>query len=200
MEVNEPALAYSKDHFTIEEYLEMENASVEKHEYYKGEIFAMSGAKMPHNKIVSNLHYHLRTKLEGQPCQPYSSDVRIYIEKNTLFTYPDITIICGDEETLDKDEISVVNPVVLFEVLSPSTAGYDKGEKFELYKEIPTLKGYILVDSRSVKVQVFALNTNGNWESTEYQDINDVLEIPFIGVSLTLKEIYERSKVAGTLA
>ena len=198
MEVGERAFAYSKRYFTIEEYLGMENASSEKHEYYRGEIFAMSGAKMPHNKIVSNLHYRLRAALEGKPCQPYTSDVRVYIEKNVLFTYPDITVICGEEETADKDEMGIINPTVLFEVLSASTASYDMGEKFALYRDIPTLKSYVMVDSRSVNVEAYAINASGNWELREYGQINDVLEIPVLAVALPLKEIYARSKVFGT--
>ncbi len=146
MEVKEPALAYAKGKYTIEEYLQMENAASEKHEYYQGEIFAMSGAKIEHNKVTSNLHYALRSKLKGKPCQPFGSDQRIHIEKNTLFTYPDISVVCGDLLTLNDDEYNVLNPSIIFEVASPSTRDYDRGEKFKLYRDIPTLKEYILVN------------------------------------------------------
>src|SRR3712207_2746804 len=100
MEVREPAVAYGKKLFTIEEYLEMEEASQEKHEYYKGEIFAMSGAKLTHNTITYGLLATLLNKLKGKSCRPFGSDMRIHIEKNTLFTYPDISIICGEVKTL----------------------------------------------------------------------------------------------------
>ena len=98
MELREPAKAYGKQHFSIEEYLEIENAATEKHEYYKGEIFAMSGAKLAHNIIWKNFFGSLAIKLKGKYCQPFGSDLRIHIESNTLFTYPDISIICGDAE------------------------------------------------------------------------------------------------------
>lgn len=93
MEIKEPAIAYGKEKISIEEYLEMENASIEKHEYYKGEIFAMSGAKVPHNVISGNLFIALGQKLKGKKCRSYNSDQRIHIPINTLFTYPDISII-----------------------------------------------------------------------------------------------------------
>ena len=153
MEVREPAVAYSKQKFSIEEYLEIENASIEKHEYYKGEIFAMSGAKVPHNMISRNFLFALGKKLRGKSCQPFGSDQRIHVEENTLFTYPDISIICGEIITLNNDDCNVLNPTVIIEVLSPSTKNYDRGEKFKLYRDIPSLKEYILADSESIHIK-----------------------------------------------
>src|SRR2546428_4925824 len=103
MEVREPAVAYGKQKISIAEYLEMENTSLEKHEYYKGEVFAMAGAKVPHNIIAGNLMIVLGQKLKGKSCRPFNSDLRIHVEKNTLFTYPDISVICGDIITLNND-------------------------------------------------------------------------------------------------
>ncbi len=107
MIVNEPAVDYNKRKYTIEEYLEMENAATEKHEYYQGEIFAMSGAKVPHNRIAGNLYANLWNKLKGHPCQPWGSDLRLHIEKNTLFTYPDISIVCDPILTLNDDQYNI---------------------------------------------------------------------------------------------
>ncbi len=191
MEIKEPALAYDKHRYTTEEYLEMENAATEKHEFYQGEIFAMSGAKLPRNKIASNLFISLGQKLKGKPCQPFGSDLRIHIEKNTLFTYPDISIFCEDVITLNDDEMNALNPSVIIEVLSPSTKNYDRGEKFRLYRDIPTLKEYILVDSESVKVEAFYINEHHNWELKEYKNVDEKLNLHSISVSLDLKEIYE---------
>jgi Uma2 family endonuclease len=115
MEVNEAAVAYGKQKISIEEYLEMENVSLEKHEYYKGEVFAMSGAKVPHNKITSNLMGLLGQKLKRKKCQLFGSDMRIHIPSNTLFTYPDISIVCGEILTLNNDEYNVLNPSVIIE-------------------------------------------------------------------------------------
>jgi Uma2 family endonuclease len=191
MEVREPAIAYGKQKISIEEYLEMENASIEKHEYYKGEIFAMSGAKMPHNAVHKNLWGSLFVKLKGKKCQPYGSDVRIHIESNTLFTYPDISIICGEVVTLNNDDYNVLNPAVIIEILSPSTKNYDRGEKFKLYRDITTLKEYILVDSESIHLEVFRLNESNHWELEEYNTITEQLHIKAVDEIIAISEIYE---------
>ncbi len=191
MIVNEPAVDYNKRKYTIEEYLEMENAATEKHEYYEGEIFAMSGAKLPHNTVTRNLLVNLGIKLKGKACQPFGSDQRVHIEKNTLFTYPDISIVCGPVVTLNDDQYNVLNPTVIIEVLSPSTKTYDRGDKFKLYRDIPTLKEYILVDSGSYSVEDFYVNEQGNWELNEYKSFDETLSLNSIGVSLALSDIYD---------
>jgi len=191
MEVREPAVAYGKQKITIEEYLEMESTSLEKHEYYKGEIFAMSGALVPHNRIAKNFLTILAFKLRGKTCEPFGSDQRIHIEANTLFTYPDISIICGELLTLNNDNWNVLNPSVIIEVLSKSTKNYDRGEKFKLYRDIPTLKEYILVDSESIHIEVFRLNENNHWELEEYNSFIALLEIKAIHESFLINEIYE---------
>jgi Uma2 family endonuclease len=191
MIVNEPAVDYNKRKYTIEEYLEMENAATEKHEYYQGEVFAMSGAKVPHNRIVSNLHTNIGIILKAHSCQPYGSDLRVHIEKNTLFTYPDISIVCDPVITLHDDQYNVLNPTVIIEVLSPSTKTYDRGDKFKLYRDIPTLKEYILVDSESYSIEDFYVNEQGNWELNEYKSLEETLTFNSIGVSLSLADIYD---------
>ena len=195
MEVKEPAIAYSKQKISIEEYLETENASLEKHEYYRGEVFAMSGAKVPHNTITSNLMIALGQKLKGKKCKPFGSDLRIHIPTNTLFTYPDISIVCGEVITLNNDEYNALNPTVIIEVLSPKTKNYDRGEKFKLYRDIDTLKEYILVDSQSLHIEVFRLNENNHWELEEYNETNSYLEIKAINESILIAEIYDGVKL-----
>ncbi len=169
-EVREPAVAYGKKTFTIEEYLEIENAAIEKSEYYKGEIFAMAGTKLPHNIISRNTMGLLYQKLKGKNCQPFGSDLRVHIEANTLFTYPDISIVCGKVESLNNDDMNILNPAIIIEILSPSTKNYDRGEKFKLYRDIPTLKEYILIDSKSISVEAFRLNQNNHWELEEEKE------------------------------
>lgn len=195
MDVRESAVAYGKQKFTIQEYLEMENASPEKHEFYRGEIYAMSGAKMPHNDISSNLMTILGPRLKGKKCKPYSGDVRIHIETNTLFTYPDISIICGNRITLNNDEYNVLNPTVIIEILSPSTKNCDRGEKFKLYRDIATLKEYILVDSESIHVEVFRINEKNHWELEEYNSLSDQIPVRAIGETILLSEIYDGVKM-----
>jgi Uma2 family endonuclease len=193
--LREPVVAYGKKKFTIEEYLEYENASVEKHEYYQGEIFAMSGSKVSHNTIAVNLTVLLGQKLKGSSCKPFNSDQRIYIPENTLFTYPDISIVCGEIITKDNDDWNILNPSVIIEVLSPSTKSYDRGNKFKLYRDIPSLKEYILVDSEIVSVEVFRLNDNIHWELEEYKKVEDALLVKTVQLSIPLIEIYEGTKL-----
>jgi Uma2 family endonuclease len=195
MEIREPAVAYGKEKFSIDEYLRMENTEVVKHEYYQGEIFAMSGAKVSHNTIAVNLLIKLGQKLKGKKCKPFNSDQRIHIPSNTLFTYSDISIICGEIITLNNDEYNVLNPTVIIEVLSSSTKNYDRGEKFKLYRDITTLKEYILVDSESIHIETFRLNENDHWELEEYNSAEDILIIKAIEENITLSEIYDGVRI-----
>jgi Uma2 family endonuclease len=122
MEVREPVVVYGKKNLTVAEYLEFEKTSVEKHEYYRGELFAMAGAKVAHNRIVVRLTGLLSQQLRGKSCEPFNSDQRIHVPENTLFTYPDISIVCGSAvKTLDNDDYNILNPSIIIEVLSPAS-------------------------------------------------------------------------------
>ncbi|HEY4286902.1 MAG TPA: Uma2 family endonuclease [Puia sp.] len=192
----EPAAVYGigKRRFSVEDYLRMESESLEKHEYYKGEIFLMSGARMDHNIITSNLMGHLHPKLENSPCQVFGSDLRIYVEANGLFTYPDLSIVCGEPVTRANDDLHLMNPSVIIEVLSPSTKDYDRGDKFKLYQGLSTLSEYVLVDSKSVLVEHFIKNAGGEWGLQKYGKTGDNLSIRAAGVSISLREIYARTQ------
>jgi Uma2 family endonuclease len=195
MEVRDPIVLYNKTSFTLEEYIEFEKESEEKHEFYKGEIFAMAGAGARHNVIFSNLFGELAYKLKGKPCKPYGSDLRIHVAQNSLFTYPDISIICGDliPSSLDKDTATL--PTVLIEILSPSTHNYDRGGKFRLYRDIPTLKEYILIESESIRLESFRLNQHNHWELEEYKSLTEMFQMPCMNISIPVKEIYEGTKL-----
>lgn len=195
MDVKEPAVSYSNKKYTIEEYLEIEETSQEKHEYYQGEIFAMSGPKVQHGIISGNTFGILFNKLKGKSCRPFNGEQRIHIEKNTLFTYPDIFVVCGEIETRNNDDWNILNPIIIVEILSPSTRTYDRGQKFKLYRDIPSLKEYVLIDSESINIEIFFLNDHGNWELREYKSIDDSLSLNSIQVKLELKEIYEGTKL-----
>ena len=193
--VREPAIAYGKNKFTVAEYLEMERTSDVKHEFYKGEIFAMAGAGARHNIIYTNLFGQLYNALNGKPCRPYGSNMRIHIPENTLYTYPDISIICGDITTSDEDENSATQPLVIIEILSGSTKSYDRGDKFKLYRSIPTLRDYILVDSESINVEAFSLNDEMLWELREYKKLEEVLKIKSVDCNISLNEVYRDTKL-----
>jgi Uma2 family endonuclease len=195
MEVKEPGHAYNKKLYSTQEYLQIENEAVEKHEYYKGEIFAMAGASSRHNIISINIIGSLYNSLKGKSCQPFGSDTRVHIPQNTLFTYPDISVICGDIINPGIDENSATNPKVIFEILSPSTSSYDRGVKFMLYRAIPTLKEYVLIDAESIHVEQFAINRDGLWELKEFSGKEDELTLESLPVNLLLKDIYDRCKL-----
>ena len=205
MELKEPIVAFGKNKFTVEEYLKLEKAATERHEYYQGEIFqmqghgellAMSGAANRHNMIFSNLFGEMCLQLKGKPCRPYGPDMRLNIPENTLFTYPDISIYCGEPESIPGDEESFIHPTVLIEILSPSTREYDRGGKFKWYRDIPTLQEYILVDTKTLNVEAFRLNKSKHWELEEYTLLSETLSMPSIDVSIPLAEIYATTKLA----
>jgi phenylacetic acid degradation protein len=191
-EVQEPAAEYRRDLFTIEEYLQLEEFSNLKHEYYKGEVFLMSGTKADHNIITMNLTFLLGLKLEDSPCQAFPSDLRVYVEVNDLFTYPDLSIVCGEPVFFRDDDWNLTNPAAIFEVLSPTTEAYCREKKFQLYQGLPSLKEYILVDSRSVLVEHFTKNAQGGWDLRKYYKLGDSFRIAAGNVNLPLEEIYKK--------
>ena len=188
-EVKEAAPKYN--FITIQEYLEAERAASEKHEYYQGEVFAMSGASLEHNIIFSNLFGELSYKLKGKNYRPFGSDLRIHIPKNTLFTYPDITIICGEPNLTDDKFDTATNPSVIIELLSASTRNYDTGEKFSLYREIDSLQEYILIDSERIHVIKHIRNNDNSWQLTEFKSLGNSFSITTIDLSLALNDIYK---------
>lgn len=186
-----------------EDYLKAERLAIEKHEYFRGEVFplnrefesenfeSMSGASQNHNDIAMNCAFELKSKLKGKPCKPYGSDFRINIPKNTLYTYPDFSIICNQPNLTDNIKDTFKNPTVIFEILSKSTRNYDKGGKFTLYREIETLKDYILIDSESIGVEKFSKNENNSWLLTEYKTLDESFKIESVDITLSLKDIYD---------
>lgn len=188
-EVKEPVPQYN--FISAEDYLERERAATEKHEYYKGEVFAMSGASLEHVIITRNVIVELANKLKGKSCQPFGSDLRIHIPPNTLFTYPDISIICGKPVLTDDQFDTATNPTVLIEILSPSTRNYDMGIKFKLYRDIPTLQEYILVDSENVYVEKHVRQADHTWLLSELKNRQDLLQIEALQVAVSLTDVYE---------
>ncbi|WP_316802803.1 Uma2 family endonuclease [Pedobacter nototheniae] len=194
-EVNEPAVDYLKQKYTVAEYLEKENSSAEKHEYFQGDIFAMAGASEAHNEIFSNLFIEIGIKLKGKSCRPFGSDKRMEIPENTLFTYPDISIYCDEMAQHTTDENTAIRPSIIIEILSASTKTYDRGNKFKLYRDIPSLKEYILVDSESISVEAFYINEKRNWELKEYKNINEALQFTSLGFEIPLSDIYNKVSI-----
>jgi Uma2 family endonuclease len=165
--------------FSVEEYLALEEASDERHEYYGGEIFAMSGGTLEHNQIALNLFDQLRPARE-RGCRAYVNDVRAKTPSG-LFTYPDVMGVCGQPAFTADRYRSLTNPLVIAEVLSNSTRDYDRGQKFELYRTIPTLRDYLLVDQYAIDVEHRFLS-DARWESRRYTNARD--EFALTGVDV----------------
>jgi Uma2 family endonuclease len=181
----EPILKY-----TAEEYLELEETSLEKNEFYKGEIFAMAGASIPHNEIVMNASVTIGSYLNGKKCRIYPSDLRIHSVANSLYTYPDLSIICDEIETIGKRKSTVTNPTVLIEVLSATTQDYDRGAKFKLYRDFESLKEYILISSLETLVEKYDKQADGSWVLHEYKNETDTFSIISIDLKITVKDLY----------
>ena len=181
--------AVLKEKISEQEYLLQERKSFEKNEYYKGEVFAMAGATKEHNKIVASIISALGQHLKGKGCSFFPSDLRVHNPENTLYTYPDVVVVCGKEEYLDDKSDTLLNPTVLFEVLSTSTEDYDRGTKFKLYRSIPSLQNYVLVSSTEFAAEVYT-RSNDQWIRSTAKDKDDHIHISAINYDLPLEDIY----------
>ena len=178
-------------YLTPQEYLAQEQQAALKSEYYQGEVFAMSGARLPHNRLVANLIIALGTRLRGSSCEVFPSDLRLHIPETTLFTYPDVMVICGKPELLEAGFDTVLNPILIIEVQSESTANYDRGNKAHLYRRIASLRDYVMVDSTALHAAVLSRTPDaGLWNLRETARLEDELFIPGLELRLPLEEVY----------
>ncbi|MCI0493714.1 Uma2 family endonuclease [candidate division KSB1 bacterium] len=180
----------AKKVLTVQDYLELEEAAEYKSEYYKGEIFAMAGGSSNHNRIALNLASHLNIGLMNTKCQAFISDLRVWVASEDFFTYPDIFIVCNKIEYYLKRTDTILNPIIIIEVLSKSTEAYDRGKKFQFYRSIPSFQEYILIDQYSIQIDQFFIGTDGNWVFTAYNDINKSLKFSKIDFEIPLEKIY----------
>ncbi|MDM8524722.1 Uma2 family endonuclease [Desulfococcaceae bacterium HSG8] len=176
------------------EYLEQERLSETKHEYYQGEMFAMAGASRRHNLIVANIIGELRYQLKGKPCRTYPSDMRLKIETSGLYTYPDVMVVCGEEKFSDEKENALLNPDVIVEVLSDSTEGYDRGTKFRNYRQIESLKEYVLVSQNDRKIEKYSRTDDNRWILTETHEAEPEIILESICCNLNISEVYDKTE------
>jgi Uma2 family endonuclease len=176
---------------TEEQYLAIERAAEFRSEFVDGEMFAMAGGLNRHGLIQGNLFGELYVALRGGACRPFGSDSRVRVSSQA-YVYPDITVVCGRQRTGDEDDDILVNPVSIFEVLSPSTEKYDRGLKFHLYRSIDSLKDYVLLDQEQVRVEQFTRRPDGTWTFRDYQRPDEELKIDSIGVAIPLLRIYDQ--------
>ena len=174
-----------------EEYLRLEREAEFKHEYFQGEIRAMAGTEYLHNLICANLTIEIGSHLRGKSCSVVGSDQRLQIMSGSAFVYPDLTVVCGKPEfNEEKKPDTLLNPALLVEVLSPSTSQYDRSEKFMLYRQIPSLRQYLTLDSQSVHAELHTLDELGRWVLTETRDLAAVLDLSSIDCPVPLAEVY----------
>lgn len=181
-------------HFCTEgEYLELESRTDYKSQYVGGEIFAMAGAEPEHIEIADNLTILFGSLLREKPCRSYSGDLRVRVRPASLWTYPDLTVVCGEAQydTSAKPR-SLLNPQVIFEILSPSTEAFDRGDKFARYRLIESLADYVLVSSDRVRVEHFVRQPEGLWFFREYHRLEERLPLHSLGCELPLSGIYDR--------
>ena len=190
--------ALPKRFFTPEEYLELESEAEYKSQYVAGEIFAMSGAQPAHDKIVGNIIAGLHNRFRGKSCDVFTSDMRVRAADD-LYTYPDVTALCGEPkfEARGKQPPSLLNPVVIFEVLSPSTEAFDRGIKFARYRRLETLRDFVLVSADRMRAEHHWLQDSGVWAYEDCIDPGEVLRLVSVGCELPLAEIYERVPLPG---
>jgi Uma2 family endonuclease len=174
-----------------EEYLERERAAESKSEYRDGEIVAISGAKYRHGCVVSNVAFALRLQLRGRHCSVITTDLRLAVRARNLITYPDVLVICGEPEFAYDREDVVLNPVVLVEVLSKSTAKYDRGEKFAAYRTIPSLKEYLTVAQDKIHVEQHVRQPDEQWTQTEFSKPTAIVKLTSLRIEFSVAEIYE---------
>jgi Uma2 family endonuclease len=188
-----------KPYYTPEEYLALERAAPYKSEYLAGEIFAMAGAREEHNTIAANIVRQLGNQFQGRPCRVYVSDMRVRVSPAGLYTYPDVVAVCGPREFADAHHDTLINPTVIFEILSPSTEAYDRGEKFAQYWRLASLTDYVLVAQDRVRVEHFTRQGDG-WFVTAASALDDALRLASIDAVLPLAAIYENLEFAPSAA
>ena len=184
--------AVPKMKLTEAEYLAKERQAEFKSEFYRGEMFAMADASREHILIAGNVTGELRNQFKGRCCEVYSNDMRVKVSATGLYTYPDVVIVCGEPEFLDAEVDTLLNPTVLIEVLSPSTESYDRGAKAEQYRRIPTLREHVLITQDRPHVDVLIRQADGSWLLRETNDLDQVVTLPSVSVSLPMREIYDR--------
>jgi Uma2 family endonuclease len=178
--------------YTPEEYLEMEVLSEERHEFRDGEIIPMAGATPNHNRVTLNVASVLNFAFKGTPYEVFSVDQRLWIPKKRLYTYPDVLVIQGELELQVGRQDSVINPLVIIEVLSKSTAEYDRQEKFRAYRTIPTFHEYLLIDQYSQHVEHYVKVSAKKWDFQEYDETDTVVQLGTIDLALALADIYDK--------
>jgi Uma2 family endonuclease len=179
-----------KSPLTAEQYLEIERKAEFKSEFHNGEMFAMSGGSLEHSRLAVRCSSLLERHLEGKHCSVYNSDLRILVESAGLYTYPDVSVVCGTPLLSDNQRDVLLNPVLLVEVLSPSTEQYDRGTKVKLYRTIPSLRECLLISQNTPEIELYRRENDESWSILTAKTLDSTLELTSIGFLLPLRDLY----------
>ncbi len=183
---------------TPQEYLVMERQREYKTEYSDGYVVAMAGATEAHNLIITNVVRELSIQLKKCPCKVYPSDMRVWIPRLKKYTYPDVVVVCGKPEFQDEHRDTLLNPTILFEVLSSSTAAYDRGEKFKHYRTLDLLQEYVLISQETMLIERYVRQEGTRfWTFSDAEGPDAQMELEAIGCSLSLAEVYDKVEFEG---
>lgn len=179
-------------YLSLEEYLAAERKSEFRSEYVDGEVVAMTGASRKHNIIVANAIGELRQQLKNRPCELYTNDMRVKIPTASVYTYPDVVVVCGEPRFEDNFVDTLLNPTLIIEVLSESTESYDRGKKFAYYRTLQSLGEYILIAQDEYRIEQYIKQDDGRWLLSEERSLDESIELTIIQCSFALKEIYDK--------
>ncbi len=186
------SLPLRAESYSIAEYFALERASERRFEYRNGEIVCMSGGTIEHASIARNIVSHLTTKLRGGSCRVFGGDLAVYAPAGQPYRYPDVSVVCGEPRLAEVDGRDCLeNPILLVEVLSPTSADYDRGTKFEEYKSIPTLTDYLLVAQDRLHVAHRTRHDHNTWHETVFDSLDATIHLDSIGATLNMREVYE---------
>ena len=185
-----------KTHITsLENYRKLEERSEFKHEYHDGVIIPVTGGTINHNRIILNLIYFLMSTLKNKPYEAFSSDIRLWVPKYRRGVYPDVMVISGEAILNENRQDEILNPCLIFEVLSPPTSSYDRGDKFLYYRSIPELKEYILIDQSECFIEHYTKTEDNQWFLQEHQNQQEIITLSSINLDLKISDIYENISI-----
>jgi Uma2 family endonuclease len=184
--------AVLKPHVTAADYLAAERTGKTKHEYLAGQVYAMAGASERHNLVAMNTGASLHAQLRRRSCNVYPSDMRVKTRAMGLYTYPDLSVVCGTPQFEDERRDTLLNPTLIVEVLSPTTENYDRGRKFQHYRTMPSLVEYVIIAQDVMHVEHYARQPDGRWLLTEADGAAGAIQLAAIGCELALADVYEK--------
>ena len=185
--------AHKLSKLSVEEYIQHEIETGKKYEYHDGLIYALAGGSLEHALLIGNIYSELRNGLKekGSNCKPITNDAKLYIEKENKYVYPDTMVVCGEIKKSNETKDALTNPILIVEVLSKSTSEYDRGDKFYFYRQIPSLREYILIDQSRYVVEVFLKKEkNDLWRISRYDRLDQMINIQSLDIEISMKELY----------